>query len=241
MRAPTRRVRTKGPGRPFSRTNWKLESNWPGESGQPETPPATCRSPRATYGLGEAIELSARRAWSFGAIPVVLNQHIFESRFFHREVGHGKSHEKRRQRAELPQHTKNPSAGFRIYHLVTLRQGSRNRNILLECDAHAPGCELPRVFDGGEQDDLAFAQHRDAVANPLHFGQHVRRHENGTPTIARIGQQFIERFLHEGIETFRGFVQDQQERVGLKRLYQAELSFHASAVLAQLSREIAIA
>src|SRR5215472_1655146 len=57
----------------------------------------------------------------------------------------------------------------------------------------------------------------------------------------RIGQQFIERFLHEGIETFRGFVQDQQERVGLKRLYQAEFSFHASAVLAQLSREIAIA
>jgi hypothetical protein len=53
--------------------------------------------------------------------------------------------------------------------------------------------------------------------------------------IARIGQQLIERFLHEWIETFRGFVQNQQERVGLKRLDQAELSFHTSAVLAQLS------
>jgi hypothetical protein len=125
--------------------------------------------------------------------------------------------------------------------LETLRHGSRNGNILLECDAHAPGCKLPRVFDGGEQYDLAFAQHGDAVANPLYFGQHVRRHENSTATTARIGQQFLERFLHAGIETFRGFVQNQQERVGLKRLDQAELSLHASAVLAQLSRELAIA
>jgi hypothetical protein len=61
--------------------------------------------------------------------------------------------------------------------------------------------------------------------------------KNGTATIAHIGQQFIERFLHEGIETLRGFVENQQERVGLKRLDQAELSFHASAVFAQLSRD----
>src|SRR5712691_4072978 len=101
--------------------------------------------------------------------------------------------------------------------------------------------ELPRVFNRGEQYDLAFAQHSDAVADPLYFGQHMRRHENGAATITRIGQQFIEGFLHEGIKTFRGFIQNQQERVGLKRLDQAELSFHARAVLAQLSREIAIA
>src|SRR5690349_22959972 len=99
MRAPIRRVRTKGPGRPFSRTNWKLESNWPGESGPPETPPATSRPPGEIYGPGRATERRARRAWSFGAIPVVLDQHVFESRFFHREVGHGQGSEKRRQRA----------------------------------------------------------------------------------------------------------------------------------------------
>src|SRR5450631_3491475 len=169
--------------------NWWLESNWPGESGQPETPPATRRTPGEIFGPGEASGRSAPRAWSFGAIPVVLDQHIFESRFFHREVGHGKGHEKRRQRAERPRHAENPSAGFGVNHFVTLRQGRRNGNILLEYDAYAPGSERPRVFDGREQYDLAIEQHGDAVANPRYFGQHVRRHENGAAPIARIGQQ----------------------------------------------------
>ena len=84
-------------------------------------------------------------------------------------------------------------------------------------------------------------EHSDAVADSLDFRQNVRRHENSAPAIARLGQQIIERFLHEGIETLRGFVQDQQRRVGLKRLDQAELPLHASAVLPQLSAEIAIA
>src|SRR5437016_9767679 len=116
MRIPSCRGRTKGSSLPFARTYWKHESNWPGESGQPETLPATPRPIREIYEPGEAIEQSTRRAWSFRALPVVLHQNILESGFLHREVGYGKGHKKRRQRPELTRHAKNPSTGLRVYH-----------------------------------------------------------------------------------------------------------------------------
>src|SRR3954447_7642128 len=110
MKALRHPLRTLGRARPFSRMNPKLGLNWPGGSGQPETRPAIRRKPGETYGRGAVTEGPARRAWSFGAIPVVLNQHLFKSRFFDREVSYGKGREKRRQRSELSRHAKHPSA-----------------------------------------------------------------------------------------------------------------------------------
>ena len=69
--------------------------------------------------------------------------------------------------------------------------------------------------------------------------KHVRGHEHGAAPPPRIGQQVIQRVLHQRIEPFGRLVENQQRRIRLKRLDDAELSFHPGAVFAHLAPKIA--
>ena len=67
----------------------------------------------------------------------------------------------------------------------------------------------------------------------------MRRHEYGLTASLRVGEEVVQRVLHQRIEPFGRLVEDQQRRVPLKRLNDPELPLHAGAVFAQLTAEIA--
>ena len=59
--------------------------------------------------------------------------------------------------------------------------------------------------------DLLFANFvlADPIAYPLHFREHMRRHENGPAPLLRIRQESIKSFLHEWIESLGRLIQNQ--------------------------------
>ncbi len=48
--------------------------------------------------------------------------------------------------------------------------------------------------------------------------EHMRRHEDRSAAPAQIRQELIEGFLHEWIKPFGRLVENQQQRISLKRL-----------------------
>ena len=82
-------------------------------------------------------------------------------------------------------------------------------------------------------------QQADAIAHALDLRQHVGRQEHGAPVATHVVEQGIQRLLHHRVETLGRLVEDDERRVVLERLDEAELALHPGAVLAQLTRQIA--
>ena len=76
--------------------------------------------------------------------------------------------------------------------LVTRRKIRRDANVLLEKNPNAARGQLAAGLHAGEQDQLAFAQERNSVANALDFGEHVGRHEDSPAFLFRVLEQDIE-------------------------------------------------
>ena len=59
--------------------------------------------------------------------------------------------------------------------------------------------------------------------------------EDGAASSNALKEQLLERALHQWIKTFGRLIKNQQLRVGLQRLYDADLLAHAAAVVAHRS------
>src|SRR5260370_32040932 len=99
---------------------------------------------------------------------------------------------------------------------------------------------MARFLDRREQHQLAFPQQRDSIAYALDLREYMRRHEDRLAAPLRIGEHLIERLLHQRIESLGRLVENQEPRVGLKRLYDSEFAIHAGAVLALLPPQVAV-
>ena len=126
--------------------------------------------------------------------------------------------------------------------MISLPGGSagRDRHVFGEEHSHRARGQLAEFLDARQQHQLAFPDQRDPVAHAIHFGKHVRRHEHRSAALFHVHQEFVEGLLHQRIEPLGRLVQDQEQRVGLKRLNQSELALHAGAVFAQAAAQVAV-
>ena len=92
------------------------------------------------------------------------------------------------------------------------------------------------------RDEAPLADQRDALADAIHFRQHVRRQEDRrAPAPRQLADRFAERLDHQRIEAGSRLVEDQHRRVGHQRLDQPDLALHAVRVVAHAAAQVAIA
>ncbi len=76
------------------------------------------------------------------------------------------------------------------------------------------GALARKRLDRVGHDQLALADDRDAVGDPLHLVERVGRQQHGAPLVDRLAQQLLELGLHQRVETGGRLVEDEQLRVG---------------------------
>src|SRR5581483_3263967 len=86
----------------------------------------------------------------------------------------------------------------------------------------------------------AALEYTNAIADALHFREHVRGKQNRLPVVARLAQLTQKLVPHGWVKRVGWFIQNEQRRVGYQHLQQRDLAFHARGELSNRPVQIDI-